>query len=651
MTTGSAFVDVVFDGPPSNKTGRFVDCEGPGGVGVNAGRWIDRGDGYWALRIPLHATPAPSPVAETVSVPSVTVGRAYDGCEFAWLIERTDTSVPTYWVGRGAGCFSYKPDDAVRFARKEDGEIVLGWIVREQDRAACEVREHGWMRPLPESEPEPPRHDDEGEFGPVNLNGVPLDVLRKPVAPRCPACPSRPTSYSVIEQMNGEWLLFAEYEHPDGSGQHSVSQNGVPVEVRARPELRKEPVAPEPTCRICLGTGMNVDAVEAPDGYVPCDCAAGRALVPSPVPADGLSAERALKLAEGLDMIAKTQAVDFEVARYLRAYVELTAQLAEANEEASFAAEESAIYLKARNELQEQLADRDRTIAEQKATIDDLRDTCKRVAIAIGHDLSNQSGDALIASARKLRDLYTNAARERDGLAHENASYAVRVSDCESDHANVAALQSRLEDAERGSAEAKHERDDRTTCTFCARNQHVSHSPLVRFACVGSVLADGEFVSFCGCPWRPSKLKNFDELLAKMPLESRQRVEDHAEELLAQMDSMECGTLTKELAAAEARVKKLERELAGAIGERNRAINNWENQSAIVADGRRQLGELHHQRAVAESRIASLLETLHWAMEQIEKWKDERDTYIARIVVESVLPRLRSAIEGEVKNG
>ena len=46
------FIDVVFDGPPSHLSGRFVETEDPTGKGISAGQWIDRGDGLWALRIP-----------------------------------------------------------------------------------------------------------------------------------------------------------------------------------------------------------------------------------------------------------------------------------------------------------------------------------------------------------------------------------------------------------------------------------------------------------------------------------------------------------------------------------------------------------------------------------------------------------------------
>lgn len=49
------YVDIVFDAPPSHESGRFVETESPAGVGVMVGEWIDRGDGYWALRIPRHA--------------------------------------------------------------------------------------------------------------------------------------------------------------------------------------------------------------------------------------------------------------------------------------------------------------------------------------------------------------------------------------------------------------------------------------------------------------------------------------------------------------------------------------------------------------------------------------------------------------------
>jgi hypothetical protein len=45
------FIDVVFDGPPSHESGRFVEVEDANGKSIKVGEWIDRGDGCWALRI------------------------------------------------------------------------------------------------------------------------------------------------------------------------------------------------------------------------------------------------------------------------------------------------------------------------------------------------------------------------------------------------------------------------------------------------------------------------------------------------------------------------------------------------------------------------------------------------------------------------
>lgn len=45
------FLDIVFDGPPSHESGRFVEVEESDGRSVSVGEWIDRGDGLWALRL------------------------------------------------------------------------------------------------------------------------------------------------------------------------------------------------------------------------------------------------------------------------------------------------------------------------------------------------------------------------------------------------------------------------------------------------------------------------------------------------------------------------------------------------------------------------------------------------------------------------
>jgi len=48
---GDDYIDIVFDGPPSHEAGRFVEVEDSTGASMNYGEWVDRGNGYWVLRI------------------------------------------------------------------------------------------------------------------------------------------------------------------------------------------------------------------------------------------------------------------------------------------------------------------------------------------------------------------------------------------------------------------------------------------------------------------------------------------------------------------------------------------------------------------------------------------------------------------------
>lgn len=43
-------IDVVFDGPPSHESGRFVEVENSEGKSILFGEWLQRSDGYWVLR-------------------------------------------------------------------------------------------------------------------------------------------------------------------------------------------------------------------------------------------------------------------------------------------------------------------------------------------------------------------------------------------------------------------------------------------------------------------------------------------------------------------------------------------------------------------------------------------------------------------------
>ena len=45
------YVDIVFDGPPSHESGRFVEVENAKGQSIRFGEWVHRPDGFWVLRI------------------------------------------------------------------------------------------------------------------------------------------------------------------------------------------------------------------------------------------------------------------------------------------------------------------------------------------------------------------------------------------------------------------------------------------------------------------------------------------------------------------------------------------------------------------------------------------------------------------------
>lgn len=43
------YVDIVFDGPPSHESGRFVEVEDAAGKSIKFGEWVERPDGYWGI--------------------------------------------------------------------------------------------------------------------------------------------------------------------------------------------------------------------------------------------------------------------------------------------------------------------------------------------------------------------------------------------------------------------------------------------------------------------------------------------------------------------------------------------------------------------------------------------------------------------------
>lgn len=60
-----------------------------------------------------------------------------------WLIETGDHK---YWDGRAADgtAFTSEHLEAVRFARKEDADRIINWLL-EKHRVFLVAREHSWM--------------------------------------------------------------------------------------------------------------------------------------------------------------------------------------------------------------------------------------------------------------------------------------------------------------------------------------------------------------------------------------------------------------------------------------------------------------------------------------------------------------------------
>lgn len=71
----SKHIDIVFDGPPSHESGRFVEVEDDAGRSICFARWVQREDGYWVIRLKPHADDLAH-----IHVAGTTVGKHIDEC-------------------------------------------------------------------------------------------------------------------------------------------------------------------------------------------------------------------------------------------------------------------------------------------------------------------------------------------------------------------------------------------------------------------------------------------------------------------------------------------------------------------------------------------------------------------------------------------
>lgn len=44
-------INIVFDGPPSHKSGRFIEVENLDGASISVGTWFESANGLWNLQL------------------------------------------------------------------------------------------------------------------------------------------------------------------------------------------------------------------------------------------------------------------------------------------------------------------------------------------------------------------------------------------------------------------------------------------------------------------------------------------------------------------------------------------------------------------------------------------------------------------------
>jgi hypothetical protein len=62
-------IQIVFDGPPSHESGRFIEVEDANGCSIRVGEWVHRPDGYWALVLNAEVNREPQSWAEALDLP------------------------------------------------------------------------------------------------------------------------------------------------------------------------------------------------------------------------------------------------------------------------------------------------------------------------------------------------------------------------------------------------------------------------------------------------------------------------------------------------------------------------------------------------------------------------------------------------------
>ncbi len=136
------FINIVFDGPPSHESGRFVEVEDDAGRGMRVGEWVEAAP-YWKLRIPTLR-------AEITRLSGVT-GCCAECESKAREIERLKESLASWCESYGTGrefpfvkdCPRCPADEDERYRERLDGYMRSGMnSLREALDAMAEIDAH-----------------------------------------------------------------------------------------------------------------------------------------------------------------------------------------------------------------------------------------------------------------------------------------------------------------------------------------------------------------------------------------------------------------------------------------------------------------------------------------------------------------------------
>lgn len=135
------YLYVIFDGPPSHESGRFVEVEDENGQGVSAGNWEERGDGFWTLG------PFLQPPAEVAEQPATDLGAMVEAilreCDLPLFVCQTEQAAR--YQATGILARIHDTADRLKVALKER-EGVMG-VMGEMEKAleSRAVAAHGHL--------------------------------------------------------------------------------------------------------------------------------------------------------------------------------------------------------------------------------------------------------------------------------------------------------------------------------------------------------------------------------------------------------------------------------------------------------------------------------------------------------------------------